>query len=131
MTRALVDPRKLGRLTGALFTQSVQVQQFGTSVDSTGQRLESWSNVPGFTRLPCRISALFAPSSRMQAQERKLLWGTVTEADRLITMPGSFIGAITTPMRLLATDGNTYDILSVEVDGTGSYTRIFARTVSL
>lgn len=132
MTRALVDPRMQNRITGQLYRAFIRVEQGASSLDSVGQETApSWTVVPGLARVPCRISALFAPGTRTQAQERKFGQYVPTEAMALVSIPGNFATLITTKMRAVASDGRIFDILSVEVDGTGSWTRLFVRTIEI
>jgi head-tail adaptor len=126
MPRSLMHPKGPARLTQQFFDANVLVQQRTTIQDAWGQPTETWADVPPYFAVPCRISAIGG-----LVEERKLSFAIPTEANRVLYLEGDHADVLTTAMRLVATDGLTYDVLSVERDSTGSFTRVYARTVVL
>ena len=122
MTRSLIDPRMIRRLTPSFFPHNVGFQRDTSIVqDGSGQMVSAWMDIFGFRQVPCRISPI------SNAQERKMAQFTVTDADSVILLAGAYEDVLTTKTRLVGTDGRIFDVLAVEVDSAHATTRVLAR----
>lgn len=124
MTRGLVHPHMLPRVTANFFPHNVSFQQDIGGQAGSGQMIENWTLLAGYTNVPCRIG----PVSTMQ--EQKLAQYVTVGADSVILIVGNYDGQLTTSMRLLDQDGKAYDILTVEIDSARQLTRVLARVRS-
>lgn len=114
-----------GRLTALadFFPQTVTVQQdAGTTTDAAGQQVRNWQDVAGMTALPARIS----PPGRQEEIRRPD--GTVVVDAFIVALRGVY--ELTPRQRLVDGDGRVHDILAVDVDGQGTYTRLKTEIVT-
>jgi hypothetical protein len=121
VTRQLVNPRSLPRITSNFFPHNVAIQTASSAQGPGGQPDPTWSTLPGLSAVPCRIAPISA------VQERKLREQVTSEADSVVLIVGRYADVLTTSGRLVDSRGRAYDVLGVEEDSVGSTTRVICR----
>lgn len=126
MTRPLIDPRMLGRLT-AFYPAAVTIQQASASLAADGQPIATWSDVSGLAGLAGTVGPV--DQSRADRAETRRSDFTEVARRRLISLAGAY-PAITSAMRAVV-DGTAYNILGVELDSHAVTTRLYVEAVSV
>lgn len=127
MTRPLIDPRMLGRLS-RFYPSSVTIQQASTSLAADGQPVASWSDVTGLTGLAGSVGPV--DLTRADRAETRRPEFTEVARRRLISLAGAY-PTITSAMRAVVDGTDTYNILAVELDSHGVTTRLYGEAVSV
>ncbi len=120
MVSRLVHPKLLETLTRDFFPQSCSIQQAVKTQSTSGQEVKTWADVPGWTAIPCRMSASGGGERRMPSE-------TYAEITNRIVLAGAFNG-LNSEMRAVV-NGTSYDIILVEPASEGITTRLSVRLV--
>lgn len=121
MTVAMIHPKLISRLSG-FFPALVTIQAKTVALDDYGQETETWADVSGWQAITCAKSPL-------SASERQAAGYTATDRVWAVLLAGAY-PTITTRNRATI-DNETFDIDSVEVDQTGTLTRLRVRQITI
>ncbi len=120
MSVALIHPR-LTAANAQFFPLLATIQVKAVTSDPYGQDIETWPNVAELAEIP-------AAKAPLTAIERQAAGYTATDQAWHVLLAGAY-PAITTRHRL-SIDGVIYDIDAVEIDQTGSLTRLRVRQIT-
>jgi hypothetical protein len=117
--RALIDPRMINRLV-RFFTMRCTIEAPGTTKNSVGEVSKTFSAVPGWTAIACRLAPATGGERRTNVQ-------TYVDATHVIALAGIFNG-IGEEMQAVV-DGVHYEILLVEVAAEAIITQLQVRVI--
>jgi hypothetical protein len=110
---------------GDFFDATLTIQQNAPSRDALGHPVPGWSDLPGHVDLPCRAAPAAVPLARREARGARETYAS----QRLAVVLRGRYAAITTLHRALLY-GQTYNIVTVEGDSDGLYTRLLLERIA-
>lgn len=121
MTGVIVSPALMRQLSGTHFPATCTIQEHTPARDAAGQPQPQWTDLEGHVDIPCAVSD-------RGSDERRNLWGSYPEAQRLIALAGHYPGIVAAGHAALV-DGARYDILAVVHDSQSAATYLPVRRV--
>ena len=121
MTRPLIHPSLLSRLTPSFFTATGTVQA-AAIVNTGGNPVETWSDLTGHVSIPCAVSPVSASERRGDSY-------AYAESTNTALLAGAY--PLIQAKHRFVSGGATYDILGAELDSQGVTTRLHLRAVAL
>lgn len=117
--RAMIHP-KLHEALPDHYPASCTIQVNTPTRDDKGQPIAAWSDLAGHVEIPCAVS-------EAGSTERRNLWGTYPEAEKMIALGGSYPDITT--IHSAVTGGVRYDILGTLDDSQSASGYLMVRRV--
>lgn len=107
------------------YNDTITIQANTPSRDAVGYPAPGWSNLSGHVNLKCRTAPVAVPLARREARQRQQTHST----ERLAVVLSGRYDSITVLHRAVL-NGQNYNIVTVEGDSEGMYTRLLLELVT-
>lgn len=113
----VINPRLMATIM-PIFNATCTIQSYTEAFDAVHQPIKTWSNLAGHVNIPCHIEVTGGTETKATNE----VYATATHEINL----SSYYPLITPKMRVVDGDGNIYDILLVDHESFGIFTKLVA-----